>query len=1170
MADDPRRENGSLSVEILGSLRVLDARGEVAIAGGKERALLGLLLLDHGQVVGMDRIVQELWGDTPPTHPVSAVRVLASRLRRSLGPSGFAERLRTVPPGYVVALEPDELDAARFAAQARSGASSLARGDARQAAEELRRALSLWRGDVLADVELGETSQAAISRLREERLATLELRIEADIACGRHGAVVDELEDLVRSFPLREGLWHKLIVALSRTSRAPEARQRAADLRAVMADVGLEPSPSFAELEASLSVPAASGAVRPSLPEAVSERRTSLVGRRGEVDRLLAIYEEVAGGSSATVLVSGEPGVGKTSLVAEVAAMLHDRGATVLYGQCDEDLQIPHQPFREALQSHLRSLSAEDVQSLLTTWPQLRPLAGLYGRSLVAPPAGGDAEGERERLFDEVERWLRDLASGAPVVVIIDDLHWASSATVQLLRRLSQQRWYPLLFAITFRDTEGSEPVGLREMLESVHRQPNTHRVQLTGLDREGVAELLRSHGGALVERADPGFAARIHEETAGNPFFATELVRHLTEVGRPGGSRVKQQLRLPDGVTDVIRRRLDRLSPATNQVLRLAATIGPVIPFTLMSAAATSTGSTTLLDALDEATASGLLVETGDADFTFAHALVRKTIYPSMSVARRVRLHRSVGEGLLRLPSPLPNHTAALAHHFCLGATLGDGVRAARYAMEAGVEALDQAAQEGAKDYFERGLAVLERYGPPDLRLEADLLLGLAQACARSNDHYGRLEAAEKAADLARAAGCKWRLAEAAYWMCRFGIVGALRPDMVALCEEALERLGDDESPVRARLTAAFAGIRAISGEGLAADPLAAEAVHLARGTGDPEILGAALDARVMTLSGGPDISTRLAVAEEMVAVARRDHARIALGNGYQYRGVARLTIGDRPGFERDFSALRDIGEEMRDGYLRAVSAQWTAMLALLDGRFDQVEAPAGEAPVLSGGPNFANATAAQMFWLQHELGNHEAVLPLLEAVVAENPGIAGFRAALAMSHALSGHRQEAARELTAILAGDPTPVPHDWIRTATLTLCAETAAFLEDTEAARHVERLLRPFAGQLVVVAIGTHCQGAVDRFLGMLAATSRDWTRARKYLREAVALEERAGSPPNVARSQLWYAHALRGDGADEEARELAEECQATAERLGMAALATDAAAARRGERRWAAS
>ena len=1159
-----------MNFEILGPLRVGDdADGDVAVGAGKERALLGLLLLEHDQVVGVDRIIEELWPGAPPAQPISAVRVLVSRLRRCLGPSGYDERVRTVPPGYRVSLDADDLDAERFVRLSRDGAAALAAGDPERAAALLRGALSLWRGEVLADLALGEESQVAIGRLREERLVTVELAIEADLACERPAVIVEELEDLVRSFPLREGLWYKLVVALSRSGRAAAAAERAAAFREVMADVGLEPSPSFAELEAAIaSDEPRAAAARPSLPEALSERRTTLIGRRREVERVLAVYDEIAGGLSATVLLSGEPGVGKTSLVAEVAAILHSRGAAVLYGQCDEDLQIPYQAFREALQAHLRSMPRAGVRDLLATWPRLVPLAGTWGAGSGAP-GGGDADSDRDLLFDEVDGWLKDLTTRSPVVVIIDDLHWASSSTVQLLRHLSQQRWWPLLFLVTFRDTEPSEPAGLREMLERVHRQPNTHRVHLRGLDLDGVAALLESEGGARLHRNQAALAARIHEETAGNPFFATELIRHLLETGRPGESAEHLESQLPDGVKDVIRHRVERLSAATGHVLRVASVFGPVIPFALLSAVVTIDEHVELLDALDEATASGLFFETGDADFAFAHALVRTTLYTSMSAARRAQLHRATGEGLLRLPSPLPNQTVAVAHHFCLGAGLGDGARAAGYALAAGRESLSQAAQQSAIDHFHRGLAVLQRHGPPDPALEADLQLGLAEAYARSNDHFGRVEAARKAAEAARTAGLPQRLAQAAYWMCRFGIVGELRPEMAGVCQEALDGLGDDEPDIRARLTAAFAGIRAISGEGLDADPLAVEAVSLARAAEDPEILAEALDARLLTLSGGPDVARRLEVADEMIALARRTNARIALGHGHQYRGVIRLTRGDRCGFEEDFAAVGEIGEQMRDGYLRAVSAQWTAMRALLDGRFDEVQAPADEAVVRSGGPNFANARAAQLFWLQHELGDLEAVLPLLQGLVEGNPGIVGFRAALAAGHAAAGHRDEAANQLTGILAGDPLPVPQDWIRTAALTLCAETAALIDHPEAGRRIEGMLRPFSGQLVVVAVGTHCQGAVDRYLGMLAAVRRDWGRARSLLRDALDLESSVGSPPNVARTQLWCASVLFRDGRENAGRELALECSSTARQLGMAGLVEDAAALLRGERRWAA-
>ncbi|GAC1517483.1 MAG: hypothetical protein NVS1B12_03000 [Acidimicrobiales bacterium] len=1149
---------------------------DIGLKAAKERALLGILLLEHGQVVGVDRVVDELWPDAPPQQPVSSVRVLASRVRRSLATAGYEDRLRTVPPGYVLAIEPVELDAARFEIAAREGARLLDAGDAARAADALREALELWRGDVLADVELGDASIPAVRRLTEARLGALEQRIEADLQCGRDAVVVGELGALVQAHPLRGGLWLMLVVALARSGRQPEALRRCAEWRSVLADIGLEPSPQFVALESAvalhdpglggISAPRArtggpAAASRPPLPQVLAQGLTPLMGRRPDLARILTIFDSVACGDSVTALVSGEPGAGKTSLVREAAAILHDRGSTVLYGWCDEDLQIAYQPFREALQSYLATLSPTAVQEVLARWPRLGRLAGPFGDRFDPSRAqGGDAEGERILLFESVEGWLHDLAAHGPVVLVIDDLHWGSAPTVQLVRHLSHPRGWPLLCLLTFRDTDAEEPAGLREMLASVHRQANIHRVAVQGLDRDAIADLVSSRTGHALEGPDLVLADRIHEETGGNPFFATQLVRHLIESGSDL-SAVTEQFQLPDGVRDVIRHRLERLSPAANQVLRVAATIGPVAPFALVAAVTASEDTGGLLDALDEATAARLLVETADAEFVFVHALVRKTIYAGLSAARRRELHRKVSAAALLMPTPLPNQTVLLAYHSCLGAAPGDGSRAAYYALLAGREALEQVAHETALEQFGRGLEVLERYGPPDPVIEADLYLGIAESCSRTNDRHGMSRAAWRAAAAAQAAGSAERVAEAAFWAAQFGVVGSLDERVLGLCESALEQLGEEPSPIKARVTAVLAGLRALAGEGVDADPIAVRALEIARATGDPVALVEALDARITTLGGDPDVGRRLVLAEEMMAIAIRASDLGSLGHGHRFRATARLMSGDRSGFDEDHAAVQELGERMRDGFLRAVAAQWRATVALLDGRFGDVESHAGEAVELSShDTNFVNAWVAQVLWLHHEQGRLAELLPLIEATVDDNPGIVGFRAALAMTYATLGRPDDARFHLSEILAGRPQPIPPDWIQTTTLTLCAEAAALIGDSDAAAQLEPRLQPFSGQLVLAATGTHCPGAVDRFLGMLAAQQGRFADARSLLSSALVLEERIRATPNTARTRLWYARALIGDGADPEtARQLAKEAAATAERLGLAGVGAEAAA-----------
>lgn len=904
----------------------------------------------------------------------------------------------------------------------------------------------------------------------------------------------------------------------------------------------------------------------PPLPGPLTRGQSShFVRREEEMSRLLSIHETVTAGESALVLLSGEPGVGKTSIASEVAAWVHERGGIVLYGRCDEELAIAYQPFREAIQGWFETSEWDEVEETLTRWPQLGRIAGPFAeRAAVSLPPSGDQAGERTLLFGAVEAWLRGLAQQAPLVLVIDDLHWATGPTLQLLRHLSHQRWCPLHIIATFRDTDVAMDHEFTEMLAEVHRQENVHRIILRGFDRDGVVAYMEARAGYELPPMGRELADRIHRETGGNPFFVGEILRHLAETGtltnRDGRWDIitlPARLELPDGVRAVIARRLARLSASANQALRVAAILGPTFPFAVLAGVPLSGSASALLDALDEACAAGVLEEAGDADYTFSHALVRKTIYSSLSSARRRALHREIASAIEALPTPLADQHFVLAHHLCEGAGPGDGARAATYALVAGREALVHGAYQSALDQFNRGLDVLTRYGPPDPALESDLYLGLAEGCYRTADYQARGEAACAAARAARIANSPERLAWAAFWNARFGIVGTLEPGMVALCEEALAALPPGPSGLRSRVMSMLASCRVLAGEGMSADPLAVASVAMARECGDDLALAHALDARISALAGGPHIGRRHAVADELIAVTTACNDITQLGNSHRLLASVCLTEGDRSAFDDSFRRMSEMAEHQGDGFLRAIAAQWRATVALLDGDFDAVEGPAGEAVELSGDdPNFANAWGAQVLHLRREQGRVAELLSLLESKVEENPTIVGFRAFLTSIYAELGEHSKSRYNLTEILGG---PIPNDWIRTACLTYCAEAAATIGAADVADFLDEELAPWTGQMVVVATGTHCPGAVDRFRAMISALRGEWDEAAARFDAALSIETRMRTGPNLARTHLWYARMLKKRGSLAEAVAHARTSAELAKRFGMTGVLTDARA-----------
>ena len=1164
--------DGGIEYRILGPLEVVVDGAARHIPGAKCRALLSLLALRAGQAVSRDLLIDELWAGAAPASAESTLQTYISHLRKELErgrcPGQAPQVLVTSGRGYALRSDPGCVDARRFECLVAEGRRLLNDGGGNgRAAAVLSQALALWRGPALADVASSATTAAEVTRLEQLRLVALEERLEADLADGRHAELVGELEALIASHPLRERLRGQHMLALYRSGRQAEALRAYQATRRVMVDeLGIEPGPALRRLEqaildqdAQLDAPAP----RRALPRAPAGRAarlgtsTPFVGREAEHARLAAAWAEARSGRRQAVLLGGEPGIGKTRLADQVAGIAEDDGAVVLRGRCTEDLGIPYQPFAEALRQHadtfapgrLVDLLGADVRDLARLMPSLAHRVPQTGT------VGTEPDVERWRLFEAVLAVLATAARRAPVLLVVDDLHWAAEPTLLLLRHLlCSSEAMALLVVATYRDTEAGGP--LADLLADLHREPGITRITLTGLEPADVASLVAAAGGRPDAATAAELAGAVHAATAGNPFFVEEVLRHLAETGGLGQGPVS--VGLPEGVREVVARRLRRLSVPANAALALAAVIGEELDVELLEVAGSGLGGDELLDALDEVVAAKVLLEVDHLPgrYRFTHALVRQTIYQGLAPAQRARLHRQVGHAIEEAHGgDLGQDLAVLAHHFAAGARPGAVSKAVDFALRAGTYALESLAQEDAVVHLERGLDVLARYGPRDPARRADLFLALAEARYRLSDLPGTKTAALSAAEAARAAGSAERLARAAAAFGHYSTAGVLDTQVVALCEDALAALGEDDPGLRSQVLATLGGVRHVSGDSRG-EELTAEALVLARRAGDRTSLARALFARCVTLLGTPRADERLRLADELVELSEASGNIFWLVNARRMRAPTRLTLGRLAGFVADADALGGYGGELRSPLPLALAAEWRGLRALLEGRFDEVDALVQEVLHFAGHDvNFRNACTAQRWCLRYERGELAEVLPVVMAAVEHNPGLPGFRALLALTHVELGHDEDARRELDVLAVEDFGTIPRDLIWTATLAALAEVAVAVGDDHHVEVLERLLRPFAGQLVVVASGIYCPGAADRFLGMLAARLGHHEDAEARFVAALALETSVGAVPHVARSRYWRARNLLdgGVGSPRAASELLAAAAATADDLHMARL-----------------
>ena len=471
-------------------------------------------------------------------------------------------------------------------------------------------------------------------------------------------------------------------------------------------------------------------------PSLLATSAVDFVGRDAELAKMQEVWQRTKNGRHQLLLVAGEPGIGKTRLALEFARGLSAEATTVLVGSSDEENLVPYQPFVGSLTWYVRHCSEADLRAHLAAiggGAELGPFVPeLRTRIPDLPNAPAmDAEGQRYRLFEVVAAMLAVASQVRPLLLTFDDLHWADKPTLLLLRHIMRSsRPGPVTIVATYRESELDRTHPLAEMLVTLRREPGVTRLGLCGLAIAHVRALVDSIVGP---DAPPQLPQLVMDNTGGNPFFATEMLRHLKETGaiaRIRGTRAQTievaDFGLSEGIKEVIGRRLSRLSEACNRALGIAAVIGREFDVAVLEAAADLTEDE-LLDALEEATRAQFVSESREVGgrFAFMHPLIRETLYSELSSPRRVRLHRRVADVIERLAQRMPNPPLAeLAYHFAQAASAETADKAIDYGTQAGDRAADAMAQEEAARLFDMALHSLEfrPAGPETERLRVDL----------------------------------------------------------------------------------------------------------------------------------------------------------------------------------------------------------------------------------------------------------------------------------------------------------------------------------------------------------------------------------------------------------------------------------------------------------------
>jgi DNA-binding SARP family transcriptional activator/tetratricopeptide (TPR) repeat protein len=1165
---------------VLGPLEVLSEGERLPLGGGKQRALLAVLLLHANEVVSSDRLIDLLWGEEAPDTAAKALQVHVSQLRKGLQSANGegAERvLKTRSPGYVLEIDPEQLDLHRFERLADQGRRALEAGDPDEAAEKLDAALALWRGPALADFAYADFAQAEAARIEELRLAALEDRIQADLECGRHGEAVGELERLIADHPLRERPRAQLMLALYRSGRQAEALEAYAEARKTLVDeLGIEPGRELRELQQAIlnqdlaldllppiakRLPARAAEVEE--PTAPAVRSEGFVGREQELGEFQRALGGAVAGRTSLFLIAGEPGIGKSRLADEFASAAEAGGAKAFWGRCWEAGGAPpYWPWVQALRAYIREAGQERVRDELE--PRAADIAQMLPelRELfpdLPPPPTLDPEGVRFRLFDSTASFLRAAGEERPLVLVLDDLHAADEPSLLLLRFLAGSLHHARLVVVgAYRDTEPRRE-ALTEVVAEALREPDARHMRLGGLNLNEVAEVVELIGGM---KPSEQLAAAIHRETEGNPLFVAELVRLLASEGRLEEAADKTSaLSIPQGIRDVIDHRLRRLSDECKRLLSVASVLGREFRLDALQRLSEHPREQ-VLDLLDEAQAARVVVDrpAGRGGLRFSHALIRDSLYGDLGASERLALHRSAVESLEEVYGTDPDpHLAEFAYHALEAAPGGDVDKATEYARRAGDQAAALIAYEEAARLYQMGLDALELHPRADDAMRCELLLRLGDAIARGGDLPAAKEIFVQAADLGRKLDEPKQLARAALgyggrwaWL-RAGNDTRLIP----LLEDALEALPAGDSELRAMLLARLAGALRDQPVPERRVSLTSESVEIARRLGDPRTLAYAVGGSYAAISWPKDIEKWLAIAREVLQLADeigdREHSFFA----HFYAFGALMVRGDTHRADTEFQRMRELAEELGQPSQIWVCFIAESMRELFAGRLHRAEELMRRAAELGSGAQGQDTTYfyvinLQSWALRREQCRLAEIERSLEGFVAEYPTAFLFRCVLTSIHAETGRAERARDELNALAINDLAGIDlePEWFLGA--NLLAEVCGILGDAERAELLYAFLLPY-GDCNVFAMPEVALGSASRPLGLLAATMSRWEEAERHFEWALEMNRQMGTRPWVAHTQHDYARMLirRGDPGDR-AGELLREARDAYETLGMTA------------------
>ena len=1069
-------------IEVLGPLRVLVDGAEQRLGGRRERAVLALLVAQYGRPMSPDRLIEEIWGDSAPASAAGSLQVAVSRLRTVLNPhrsSGSGPQIALSPAGYT--LSGADVDAEELSATSKD----VSDRPPEQLLSSIEAALALWRGDPYADLSDLPALAVDAARLVEDRLRLVEAHGSVLLDRGRPEDARASLAPYVEEHPFRERLWTLLALALFRCHRQADALETLRRLRtALVENLGVDPSAEVRRLEQDI-LGQADHLGHTSGPGAVSP----VVGRGDAMATLDESLERlVRDGAGGCVMITGEAGIGKSTLATELGRRAELRGVRLVMGRCHEaDVSPAYWPWLPVLRTLVGSAPPGEV-------------AALIGEGSGGLPDVVSAGAAALRTHDAVASVLRNVPG--PLLVVLEDLHWADNSSLRLLAYVAEAlRDRPVLLVGTARDIAPTDRPALTQALAALARL-GAGRLRVPPLTRDAVGELLLG----VVTAPDPELAELVHRRTDGNPFFVLELTRLLAASGAVSLDQAAS-LEVPDGIADVLRLRLLQLPQSAQETLAVASVAGRSFEAGVISAVL----GRSVLDDLDQAVARGI-VGSGGASYHFVHALTRETAYADLAPGQRARWHARVGAALADRADP--DLVAEVAHHCGIASVhLPDQVGpAVEHGTAAAAAAEERGAFEEAAGLWASTAAIDRRAPRPDQRRRHMLLLRLARAHQRLGDTAAMRTVLEEAVELARRHDDPVRMAEAATSFRNVGVwhwreMGSFDGVMVDILRSVLDRVSD--VGLQARVWASlcleyYAGWRSAE-----STECGERSLELARECGDEVVLRDCLQARAVSLWIPGQAGERELRSRELLGLSLSAEDEIS---AHIHLGTALYHQGRGPEADEIMAVALGLAEQLGHTGTDVPLAWWRWLRA--------VDASAPEADVLAESA-LALHRRTTVVGLS-ELTGLTTILaapdraPVAADVVADaetHPNRC-YRAVVARAVARSGRHEQARR----LLGPQPPPAEYDYASLYAACMRIDALVEMEDLEDVPAALDAVLPHIDE--VAAYGSVVAGgSVAYYAGRALVALGQPGSGRALLARAAEDSARAGSP-------RWEAEAER--------------------------------------------